>query len=127
MIYYLFLDDERYPKNVKWVNLPSYPWTIVRSYDDFVKVIEKQGIPNFISYDHDLSVEAYNEANFQKFLKFDYSKLKEKTGMDCAKFLVQKCIDLNVSHPDYCVHSMNPIGAENIRRYIENYNNNLKL
>lgn len=126
MIYYLFLDDERRPSDVKWIELPLYPWTIVRSYDDFVKVINKNGIPAYVTFDHDLGQEAYDEANFQKFLKFDYSKLKEKTGMDCAKFLVEKCIDLGVPHPQYSVHSMNPIGKENIEKYIEGYNKNIK-
>ena len=60
--YYLFLDDERYPKQVTWVNLPLVDWVIVRNYNEFVKKIEEDGMPVFISFDHDLADEHYNEA-----------------------------------------------------------------
>lgn len=127
MKYYLFLDDERKPSSVTWVQLPLVPWTIVRNYEDFVKVIDKQGIPHFITYDHDLGPQAYNEGHFQKFLAFDYDNITEKTGMDCAKYLVSKCMDLGIKHPEcFWVHSMNPIGAENIQSYIISYNKSLE-
>ena len=37
----LFLDDLRYPKEVKWIDIGLGPWEIVRSYDEFVKFILK--------------------------------------------------------------------------------------
>lgn len=57
----------------------------------------------------------------------DYSKnffipeLKEKTGMDCAKWLVDFCIDNELILPDWYGHSMNPVGRENIDVYLRNY------
>lgn len=129
MLYYLFLDDDeaRKPHKITWVNLPLVPWTIVRNYEDFCDIINKNGLPACLSYDHDLGEQAYNEARFQKFLKFDYSKITEKTGLDCAKFLVEKCMELNVPHPPFTVHSMNPIGRENIQKYIESYNKSREI
>jgi hypothetical protein len=123
MIYYLFLDDTRFPKNVTWVDLPPRNWTIVRSYKEFVDIINKNGIPQLVSYDHDLGDEAIGEAISKSYQSFDYTKIKEKTGFDCAKFLVEKCMDLNIKHPDFIAHSINPVGKENIEKYINNYNN----
>jgi len=28
----------------------------------------------------------------------------------------------NVKHPEFVVHSMNPVGADNIRQYIKQFN-----
>ena len=43
-----------------------------------------------------------------------YSSFKEKTGNDCAKWLSEYCVKNVVPLPDYYVHSMNPVGKENI-------------
>lgn len=53
---------------------------------------------------------------------YQYSPpIREKTGLDCAKWLVNLCMDNNLDLPDYIVHSMNPAGAKNIWEYLENY------
>jgi len=125
MKYYLFLDDVRKPEQVTWKKLPDYDWKIVRNYEEFVKIIEKKGIPSFVSYDHDLSYahyETYHSIDENGVLKIDYDKFQEKTGYDCCKHLVNKCIELDIEHPDFIVHSLNPIGAKNITMYIGNYN-----
>ena len=58
----LFLDDIRIPKDA--INLvPSSfnkfywenDWDIVKNYDEFVQYIEVNGVPKFVSFDHDLS------------------------------------------------------------------------
>jgi hypothetical protein len=40
--------------------------------------------------------------------------------------LVEYCMNNNLEFPDYQVHSMNPIGRENIRSYIESYKKSRK-
>ena len=60
----LFLDDVRVPYDVFRMNInPLYEndsdWVIVRSYYEFVNYIEKFGLPMYISFDHDLSYDAY--------------------------------------------------------------------
>jgi hypothetical protein len=45
----------------------------------------------------------------------------EKTGMDCAKWLVDYCIDNKKELPDYVVHSMNPAGRENIKSLLDQF------
>ena len=115
MYYNLFLDDERFPRQVTWVNLPLAEWQIVRSFNEFVETIKKQGVPNHISFDNDLS--DFDAAN----AKTPNHQSKEKTGYDCAKFLVNYCQETNIKFPNYTVHSMNPVGKENIVALIENY------
>ena len=127
--YNLFLDDIRVPSQVTWVKIPDCQhYTVVRSYQEFVDMINLRGIPEYVCYDHDLSDVHYNNfhgVDEQGELKIDYSKFEEKTGYDCAKFLVHECFVKGVKHPPYVVHSMNPIGAKNIISYVETYNKNI--
>lgn len=113
-VYYLFLDDERKPDNVTWIRLPRVDWVIVSSYDEFVAKIQHMGAPAFVSFDHDLADEHY-----QAMLAGCNNYGAEKTGYECAKWLVDFCIETNVRFPDYVVHSMNPIGAKRISDYVE--------
>lgn len=123
MSYRLFLDDERKPSQVKWVEMPLGPWVIVRDYATFVDYITKNGIPSYVSYDHDLGHSAYVEFNraYTSDKKFHYENVKEKTGYDAAKWLVEKCMNERLDFPEYQVHSLNPIGKENIINYIESF------
>jgi hypothetical protein len=124
-MYKLFLDDERDPYKVTWVEMPLGPWEIVRSYAEFVKTITEKGLPIFVAFDHDLADEHYRRSmyNPDKHYSnyFTNGTFKEKTGYECAVWLVNYCIDNNTDFPQYVVHSMNPIGKENIISYIESY------
>jgi len=114
-MYKLFIDDVRNPQDVKWVQMPLGPWVIVRNYDQFVKHIMEHGLPSFVSFDHDLGPEHYVTGTPK------YGEYKEETGYACARWLVDYCTEYLMHFPEYQVHSMNPIGAENIRGYIENF------
>lgn len=116
MSYRLFLDDVREPKSVTWVEIPTGPWTIVRNYQDFVRTIENRGIPDFISFDHDLAYEHYQNQLGGKFT--------EKTGLDCAKWLIEYCATFGHRIPDFAVHSMNPVGKERISALLESFRQN---
>jgi hypothetical protein len=124
--YNVFLDDYRNPSDVTWVTLPSVNWMIIRSYDAFVDIITKKGrLPEFVAYDHDLADSHYNvfhSIDENGRLTIDYDKFNEKTGYDCAKWLVDYCMEKGIKHPPYTVHSMNPVGAKNIISYVESYN-----
>lgn len=96
----LFLDDERFPKEEKG-------WIIIRSAEEAMDYIEKKGCPQYISFDHDLGHGI-------------------KTGMDLAKWLVERDLDRNGFIPrgfSFYVHSANPIGAMNINMYLMQYLN----
>lgn len=102
---YLFLDDIRNPIDApafttgRGINPDIYKekWIVVRDYTQFIDWITKNGLPELISFDHDLG-----EAD-------------ERTGMDCAKWLVNYCLDNNLRLPEWAIHSANPVGYDNIR------------
>ena len=124
--YNLFLDDDpkRIPHKLTWIDLPPVQWTIVRNYDDFVATIEKDGLPNMISFDHDINTEHYKEFYRVKesgyTIPIDYNRFKEKTGMHCARWLANYCIDKGLPLPIYYVHTLNGPGAANIFSVLEN-------
>ncbi len=122
MNYYLFLDDVREPHQVTWVDIPLFGWTIVRTYNEFVEIIRKQGLPKFVSFDHDLAFEHLPLSGGSLYMgdpraetyKMPYDSFKEKTGYHAAQFLIDYCLDKNLSLPEFQVHSMNPVGKQNI-------------
>lgn len=121
-MYNLFLDDCRFPHHVKWINLPDVKWQIVRSYEEFTSFINKNGLPDIISFDHDLADEHYKDLN-RSFIskKIRYDSFKEKTGYECAQWLIQYCVDNKLRLPHYEVHSMNPIGRHNIKSLLRHF------
>lgn len=122
MSYKLFLDDERVPSKVSWIDLPLGPWEIVRNYKDFVEIVRRKGLPSFISFDHDLADEHYKvNLNDTGSLKIPYTDYKEKTGLECAKFIVEYCMETGLRVPEFSVHSQNRIGKENIEKLLNGY------
>lgn len=88
-----FYDDlfSKYDINFIWV----------KNFDEFTNYILKNGIPEFVSFDHDLG------------------KGMSK-GLDCAKWLKGFCEETGQEFPRFFVHSANPNG----RREIESVHNN---
>lgn len=93
----LFLDDERWCKEDE---------ILVKDYRQFTYFVKTFGLPDFISFDHDLGLE--------------------ESGYDCAKWLVNYCLDNNFRLPKFDVHSQNPIGKENILSLLQNFEKNIK-
>lgn len=123
--YNLFLDDIRVPSDVTWVEIPiDQHYSVVRSYKEFVDLITLRGLPRYICYDHDLADSHYDHG--LKNNEIPYDSYNEKTGYDCAKWLVDYCFAKKLKHPPFIVHSLNPIGKKNIESYIINYNNSLQ-
>lgn len=143
---YLFLDDERMPGDVTWCPMPSATYVVVRNFDEFVRHVLTFGVPRFVAFDHDLA-DMHYRVGFEEAqaaepwrrqhtsfvddehgglnLTFDYGP--EKTGFDCAKWLVDFCEERHVKFPDYVVHSMNPVGRERIEHYIANAKKHLNI
>lgn len=128
----IYLDDVRTPVEAGWI--------VVRSYQEFVDAVNLHGLANIqtISLDHDLGDSAISEYfnNVSPNYILDYTHINEKTGYDCAKFLINHFYDLNpkrldihrldkknfpVKFPTVYVHSANPIGSSNIMGYINNF------
>jgi len=120
---WLYLDDIRVPT--------EGDWQVVRSYDEFVAHINLKGLENYelISLDHDLGEGAMVEyyTNVKPNYELDYNRIQEKTGIDCARFLVAEAMNKKIQLPTVYVHSANPIGSANMMGYINNYFRNNKL
>lgn len=123
---FLFLDDIRTPLDCFYMKNPDLydrKWDIVRNYDEFVNYILTEGVPDFISFDHDLSDEHYSPEMYKSMETYNelYNGFKEKTGYDCAKWLCNYCAENSIPLPEFEVHSMNPVGRENIKNYLNSY------
>jgi hypothetical protein len=92
-MYKMFIDDIRTP--------PNQGWIIARSSDEAFEYIKKNGMPSFISFDHDLG----GDDTSMKLLR----KLESEFG-DNIPF-----------PPDYAVHSANPVGSKNIVSFMESW------
>lgn len=122
----LFLDDYRQPrdcfpymyKRIGKLN-PIYTeeWVVVKNYDEFVKAINQyQGTITHISFDHDLADEHYDDKMnlHPDDYNLIYDTFIEKTGLECAKYFKEVYDKNNLTYPILFVHSMNPIGTQNI-------------
>ena len=94
----LWLDDFRNPADYL---TGDYDITWVKNYDEFYTQINEHGLPDIICFDHDLG--------------------EEKTGYDCAKFVVDYCMEHDLDIPAYNIQSSNPVGKENIQHLMDNY------
>jgi hypothetical protein len=111
------------PSDIRWfVSTPE--WTVVRSYKEFVSKITEIGLENIelISLDHDLGDSAIKEwqTNVYHNYTLNYDNITEKTGMDCAKWLVEQWLD-GAPVCKVMVHSANAVGSANMMGYINNY------
>ncbi len=97
MTYKLFIDDERNP--------PDNTWIVTRSSSNALEYIRNNGMPNFISFDHDLG--------------------GDDTTMIFLKNLVDNVWNGTDSPPDYKVHSANPVGSLNIISFMESWKKSL--
>jgi hypothetical protein len=115
----LWLDDQRDP--YKYLNTKSKSATFERNkqfYDNllkqynvnfiwgkniyqFIDYIEKNGIPQFVSFDHDLNNRGGGEG------LSDEQKINNN-GVNCAKWLFNYCKQIGQPLPKFYVHSANP-------------------
>lgn len=96
-------------------------WIVVRNYEEFVDYITHNGLPYLISFDHDLADEHYDPSMYSGNYDDVAKNFKEKTGMDCAKWLVDYCLDNEKQLPKFVVHSMNPAGTKNISSLLNDF------
>lgn len=74
----------------------------VKTQPEFENYIKENGLPDLISFDNDLG-------------------LGNGEGYDCAKWLVEYCMNNNVQLPEWYVHSANPVAIENIETLLHNF------
>jgi len=112
----LYLDDVRTPFDEGW--------TVVRNYKEFVTAIEEFGVPDLVSFDHDLAEEHMkdyflHQYNGEKFI--DYDSFKIETGRECVEYLINYCIRKNKPLKEVTVHSANELGSENIQAIVKQF------
>ena len=116
------INKEGYNINVVWV----------RNYEEMKEWMAHNSLPEYISFDHDLADEHYTPPkywdDYQASKKYQNAQdYKEKTGLDCAKMLVDYCMDNGVELPQYWSHSANPVGRDNIIGYLDNFKKYTKI
>jgi len=105
----VWLDDVRMPL------LDGVVW--VKSYEAFVRHLERRGVPELICFDHDLSQEHYPRGEQDTREEIPYDRYTEKTGMAAALYVAEHQIPLQF----WFVQSLNPRGRANIRRVLRAY------
>ena len=129
----LWLDDLRNPTDNIWndwitrqgVNPTDYDITWVKNYDDFTYWIVKNGLPDVVCFDHDLgqdiAIERYTTGGMTKTQAKRLKKLETMSGFDATKWMVNYCMDNDLRLPDWYIQSANPVGAENIKSYLQSF------
>lgn len=110
---FLFLDDSRMPPEHL-----SKVFDTVRDFDQFRDWVETHGIPELVSFDHDLHIEHVeyfiNKGGFRSPPDPREAYFCNPTGYECAGWLMEKCKDSG-NYPRFViVHSANPIGGDQI-------------
>ena len=101
----LFLDDLR-TVDMIYRAADVDDFVVVRSYEEFIQYINTNGLPDFISFDNDLGLDANDDV--------------APDGYACAKWLVYES-GLDLRNLEFKVHSANPVAAEQIRGLLTNY------
>ena len=104
----IWLDDMRDPRDKRMDWLAYSPigrevkvvW--LKDYYQFINWIDLHGLPEGICFDHDLGEHT-------------------PSGYECAKWLVNYCLDHQVSPPVWSSQSANPVGKANINRFLKNF------
>lgn len=98
-MYKMFIDDIRSP--------PSDDYVVARSSSEALDYIKNNGMPSFISFDHDLG------------------------GDDTTMVFLRKLVDYiwngDDTPPDYIVHSANPIGSKNIASFMDSWKRSTEI
>lgn len=102
----IYLDDLRMPHQSGYKDTE---WAIVRSFDEFRDRIIQFGIPEVISFDHDLGEDENGNE-----LPSGYDALKWLTDFDLKFTKIPGNFQIKV-------HSANPVGRANIEGYAKNY------
>jgi hypothetical protein len=99
--YSLFIDDERDPPR------DGRNWIVARHWEEVMMTLRRNGMPGYISFDHDLGQDYH-------------------TGHDIAKLLIDLDMDGDDDFAlppefDFYVHSQNPVGRDNINGLLTKY------
>lgn len=90
----------------------------VRDFDSFREWVEVNGIPELVSFDHDLHWEHteyfFSKGGFSSPPDPREAFFRQPTGYDCAVWLLDRCLEQGRYPRFVIVHSANPIGSDQI-------------
>ena len=100
----IFLDDIRKPEQC--FDTSQCIVFCAATFDEFVEVLNS----------------IYNRYNRVDEIWFDHDLGENAgTGYDCAKYLVEFCIEKHMPLPEYHIQSNNPVGKQNIDSYLRSF------
>jgi hypothetical protein len=100
----LFIDDDAgKPGIASFRNPPDDSWMVARSSSEAIALIKAHGVPEIISFDHDLGLLVDGSVD---------------TSMKVIDYLIDNHYDSEV---EFLIHSQNPIGALNIEAKIKSW------
>jgi len=117
--YALFLDAKRFPGDARVeTGNPDYSraWIVVKSYSQFINAVKSRGLPELVSFDHDISDK-------RTWFTTKYPDA-ELTGHDCAKWLIEYCIINRRRFPDFLVHCRDDDEAMELNFLLNGYKTN---
>jgi hypothetical protein len=101
--WHLFLDDVRFPEHYSFGY--DSPLVLARNSLDAIRMVKINGLPEFISFDHDLG--------------------GDDTSIIFVRWLIETYPDGPI--PDYSIHSANPVGSGNIDSLMKSWKKSLSL
>jgi len=125
----LWLDDCRDPKDTEtdWIIFSCLGRDVeihwVKNYEEFINYIKQNGLPDGINFDHDLGEDVAREKvkNGMSKRQARIQKRETMSGFECAKWLIDYCIDNKKELPTWSSHSANPVGRDNINNILFNF------
>lgn len=127
----IFLDDLRDPKDAfahtNQLMFLEWEWTVIRSFDEFAEWIHANGLPDFVSFVHDLHNDHYTPQHLwtdkEAAKAWRTGEISAKpNGFHCAMFLVHYCSLKKLKLPEWYCHSMNPVGNDKISFALNGFN-----
>lgn len=126
----IFIDDDRQP--VECVKLmknrisdtsiyAQKDWIVIRTFGEFKRWVEENGLPTLISFDHDIAPKNEDREHIDINDWFDLEENREWNGVDCLKIVINYCLDHNCSLPGILIHSQNPVGHDNIEADVKRF------
>ena len=121
----VYIDDIRNPLEQSHIDISGYDNVVwVKSYVEFCNWLFENGLPDSISFDHDLHENHYAPkehwvGTYRLWRKENPNVFP--TGLDCAKTLVDYCKEHDLQLPIWSVHSSNPIGSYEITEVLMTY------
>ena len=96
----IWLDDLRDPKDYIDCESDNVLW--IKDGEEFMRHLTEYGLPDLIDFDHDLGEGSPD-------------------GYECAKKVVEYCLEHGKKRPQWRIHSANPVGRNNMESIFSSY------